>query len=733
MQRLEKHLYEFGPFRLDAGERVLLKGEEYIPLAPKAFETLLALVQHSGRILDKEDLLRQVWPDTFVEEVSLAKNISTLRKALGEGVDGQRYIETIPKRGYRFVAPVRHLDEEHTGAPSERESPPDVHAAPSDPAAALDGTAEPRTGRRVVLPFVLLAAIGVAGLLVYLANAGRRQDTAPTAVEATPLTTYPGGEDQVAFSPDGSQIAFTWDEREDRNRDICVKLIGTETLLRLTKDAGDNSKPAWSPDGRQIAFVRSTKDSRAYYLVSALGGAERKLADVSPYMDLGVGNSTYFSPDGRQLAIVDRQNAADPTSIFLLSTANSQKLPLTTPAAGATGDYYPAFSPNGRMLAFVRSSSLSTTDLYVMPASGGEPKRLTFDGLTIQGLAWTTDASEIVFSSRRGGSISSLWRVPAGGGVPRRISAVGKDVVSPAISRDRLAYTQAVEDMNIWRLPLDGAAGKEMRAERTIASTLWDADPDYSPDGRRIVFSSSRSGGFGIWVCDSDGNNPRLLFDGGPYLTGSPRWSPDGRWIAFDSRSQNAGTGTNPDIFVISAEGGEPRRVTADPGEDVAPSWSRDGRWIYFGSARSGVFEIWKAPTAGGRAVQVTRQGGFEAFESPDGSYLYYLKRRGSPGIWRVPASGGAETLVTDRNQAGLWRYWRVASRGVYYATASAPDRARLEFFDVSTGQVSTVALLPKGPDVNVPGLAISPDGRWALYSQKDQSGSDLMMVEGFR
>lgn len=722
---------------------------EFIPLAPKVLETLLALVEHRGRILDKEVLLRQVWPDTFVEEVSLAKNISTLRKTLGEGVDGQRYIETIPKRGYRFVAPVRDLEEEHAEVQEERESLPDGHAAPGDAATPETGLAapsptsqgefrtvhatEPGAGRRVVFPLVLLVGIGVAGLLLYLANAGRKHDPAPTPVETTPLTTYPGREDQVAFSPDGRQIAFAWDEREDRNRDICVKLIGTETLLRLTKDAGDDSKPAWSPDGRQIAFVRSSKNSRAYYLVSALGGAERKLADVSLYMDLGVGNSTYFSPGGEQLAIVDRQNPADPTSIFLLSIANSQKRRLTSPPAGATGDYYPSFSPNGTMLAFVRSSSLSTTDLYVMPVSGGEPKRLTFDGFTIQGLAWTPDSSEIVFSSRRGGSISSLWRVPAGGGVPKRVSAIGKDVVSPAISRDRLAYTQAVDDMNIWRLPLDEAAGKEMREECIIASTLWDADPDYSPDGRRIVFSSGRSGGFGIWVCDSAGSNPRLLFDGGPYLTGSPRWSPDGRWIAFDSRSKDAGTGANPDIFVVSAEGGEPRRVTADPGEDVAPSWSRDGRWIYFGSTRSGVFEIWKAPSAGGRAVQVTTQGGFEAFESPDGAYLYYLKRRGSPGIWRVPTAGGAETLVTDRNQAGLWRYWRVADRGVYYATASAPGRARLEFFDALTGQVNTVTLLPKGPDVNVPGLAISPDGRWLLYSQKDQSGSDLMMVEGFR
>jgi Tol biopolymer transport system component len=183
----------------------------------------------------------------------------------------------------------------------------------------------------------------------------------------------------------------------------------------------------------------------------------------------------------------------------------------------------------------------------------------------------------------------------------------------------------------------------------------------------------------------------------------------------------------------MSVEGGQPRRLTTHPAEDVAPSWSRDGRWLYFGSTRTGRFEIWKVPVGGGPSVQVTRRGGFEAYEAADGRYLYYLKGRAVPGIWRVPVNGGEESLVTDQNQAGLWRSWRIAPQGIYYATSAGPRGPRLEAFDLATGKIHLVAPMLKEPGINIPGLAVSPDGRTLLYTQRDQSGSDIMMVDGFR
>src|SRR5262249_27433145 len=317
------------------------------------------------------------------------------------------------------------------------------------------------------------------------------------------------------------------------------------------------------------------------------------------------------------------------------------------------------------------SSSRATTDIYLAPLTGGEPRQLTFDNTSILGLAWTSNGQDIVFASRRGSSIYSLWRIPATGGTPARLATIGQSGVSPALSRqgDRLAYTQTLDDLNIWRLEID-STGRGGAMTSLISSTLEDNGPDYSPDGRKIVFASNRAGGFGIWVCDHNGANPRQLVDRGPYLTGTPRWSPDGKWIAFASRSNDAGRQGNADIYVVSPEGGQPRRLTQDLAENVTPSWSRDGKWIYFGSTRSGRMQVWKIPADGGQAVQVTRHGGFEGFESTDGKYLYYAKGRAIPGIWQVPVAGGEETLLLDHHKAGYWRLWTVVEKGIYFATA---------------------------------------------------------------
>lgn len=731
MRGLRGNLYEFGPFRLDTADRMLLREGQYVPLAPKVLETLLTLVEHRGHILEKEDLLREIWPNTFVEEVSLAKNVSTLRKALGE-TEEQRYIETIPKRGYRFVAEVRAVGNGSDAPPRNGHAAlPAPEATPSPPPDATVSSAEKRGIRWWTAG--VLAALS-AGALVWHMEVADRSRTPAASSRVVPLTSYPGHENQAAFSPQGDAFAFVWDGLRHEGLHLYVKKLGSETPVQLTRGPGSDSKPAWSPDGRLISFLRASGEERAWYEVPASGGAERKLAEVFPYFDLGNGNSPYGSPDGKFLAIVDKSAANEPASIFLLSLATLERRRLTAPPPGTTGDYFPAYSPDGKNLAFARAASFSATDLYVMRLPDGKPKRLTNDGLTIEGLTWTADGREIIFSSRRGGSINSLWRIAANGGEPERVSTVGKDVISPALAPhgNRLAYTQSLDDMNIWGLELS-ESGQPTAKRQIIASTFRDSDPAYAPDGRRIAFASGRSGGFGIWVCNRDGTDPRLLFDGGAYVSGSPRWSPDGRWLAFDSRFHASGKGGVPEVYLVNAKGGGLRRLTSGPGGAVAPSWSHDGRWIYFGSTQTGRMEIWKALVAGDAAIQITQHGGFEAFETEDGRYLYYLRARTTPGIWRVPSGGGEEVALPQRNQAGLWRSWGLAGHRIYYTTAMPPLGARVEFLDLTTGATREIAPITGALEVTIPGLAVSADGRSLLYAQYDESGSDIMMIETFR
>ena len=752
MSQPVKYFYEFGPFRLDPVERLLLRDGQYVPLTPKAFDTLMVLVKNGGHVIDKDELIKKVWPDTFVEEVNLAKNVSSLRKILG-GEQSEQYIETIPKRGYRFIADVREVSDEHSKsmiAPEIAESAPiqeenerwgeqikeGLDAGPSSsqikPGAVL-GARRFLLGRLGWLAIPLIIGF-VLSIVIWWIIYRPADTTSIPHLKIVPFTSFPGRETHATFSPDGKQIAFVWDGEKGDNPDIYVKMIGAEQPLRLTSHPAADTNPAWSPDGRHIAFFRQSAESSGFYLVPALGGPERKVADVFPYRIPAGANTRYYSPDGKFLVVADKNSSEEPFSLFSISIETGEKRRITAPPPGTEGDSYPDFSPDGKTLAFIRASSRATTDLYLVSPAGGEPQRLTFDNTSIIGHSWTSDGREIVFASRRGSSIYSLWRISAAGGALERLPTIGQSVISPVISHqgDLLAYTQTLDDQNIWRIELD-AAGRGIGATSLISSTLGDNGPDYSPDGRKIVFASNRSGDFGIWVCDNLGANPMQLVNFGPYLTGTPRWSPDGRWIAFDSRSNNSGREGNADIYIVSSDGGQPRQLTAEPSEDVAPSWSRDGKWIYFGSTRSGSMQIWKVSAQGGQPVQVTMHGGFEGFESIDGKFFYYSKDRAIPGIWQIPTAGGDETLVFDYHQAGSWRLWRVVEKGVYFATATIPTRPSIEFFNFATRQVTPVAVIDKPLSQSYPGLAVSPDGRSILIAQMDQSGSDIMLMENFR
>ena len=756
MSEQVRHLYEFGPFRLDATERLLLRDQQHIPLTPKAFDTLLVLVEHGGHVIDKTELMKKVWPDTFVEEVNLAKNVSFLRKVLGSE-QSEHYIETIPKRGYRFVAGVREMWAEetspilthhetlspHVTSDGESQNWNNVAAQPNGkPSLEAEAPDEVKTletestlrhlpMRRFALPMVFLMAGAIVALGIWFLALRPVVKVPASLLGISPVTSFPGNEDQAAFSPDGRQIAFVWNGEKEDNSDIYVKMIGAERPLRLTSNPAPDTDPAWSPDANYVAFLRQSANDGGVFLVPALGGAERKLADIFPYRPVVIGNTLSYSPDGKLLAVPDKTSQQQPFSIFSISTETGEKTKLTSPPSGSVGDFFPTFSPDQKTLAFVRSVSIAAADVYLLSmAAGGEPRRLTFDHTSIRGLSWNSDGKEIVFASRRGGSTYNLWKTSIEGSQPERLTTADRDIYSPTISRqgNHLSYTQSMMDGNIWRIALHASKGQESAPLKLISSTLEDSGPQYSPDGKRIVFASRRSGTFEIWMCDGDGSNPRALTSIGGPLTGTPRWSPDGRQIAFDSWIEG-----NADIYIINADGGKPRRLTFDTDEDITPSWSRDGRWVYFGCTRSGSMQIWKVPPEGGQAVQVTKQGGFEGFESTDGKYFYYSKGRAVPGIWRVPVSGGEESLVLDQHRAGMWRYWAINDQGIYFATAEITSHPIIEFFSFATGKITPIAKLDVPLYKTDPGLAVSPDGQWLLIVQMDQSGSDIVMATDFR
>jgi Tol biopolymer transport system component len=433
-----------------------------------------------------------------------------------------------------------------------------------------------------------------------------------------------------------------------------------------------------------------------------------------------------WSPDGRFIAFTAKEPDKEIYSLYLLTVDTLETRKLSEPPA-ENQDWGPAFSPNGKQLAFVRNSN-DLGDIFIMPASGGVPRRLTFDHASIPSPpAWTRDGQSIVFSSARTG-MPTLWRMPASGGSPVQVPQVGVVTLHPSVSPKGhgLAYDQTIGGSSIWAAQLARTGGKNSRKQVT-ASKGQNWAPEFSPDGKKIVFESDRSGTMEIWTCNRDGSSlNQLTHLGGPQSLGPPRWSPDSQRIAFDS-----GLGEHNAIFVVSAEGGVPRPLTHEASDSLNPSWSRDGKWIYFSSMRSGDWQIWRMPSEGGEPVQVTKQGGRTAFESADRQFLYYAKTA-EREIWRMPAAGGQESPLSPRIHVEHWSGWFVSDNGIFFLGEESSPHPVLKFFDFSAARIKDVATLER-PLPWKSWISTSADGKFLLYPQADQEENNIMLLENFR
>jgi eukaryotic-like serine/threonine-protein kinase len=573
-------------------------------------------------------------------------------------------------------------------------------------------------------------AVVLVGAVLDVSQRGRAPATA-APLRAEPLTSLSGITRTPSFSPDANQVAFAWTGPEGNNSDIYVQQIGAATHLRLTTDPGNDYAPLWSPDGRWIAFLRG-EDGRAneVRLVPPLTGPERKVTDIHPRGFLRP-LTLSWCPDSSCLVVIDSLGPDMPDVLFVVSVQSGQKRQLTTPGRQGYADSDPAISPDGKWLVFRRDVAPFAGGLHVQALQPdftvtGEPRSLTPVDLYAYNPRWMPGSDEIVFSAR-----NALWRLRVpDGGAPERLPFVGEDGVTPIVSASRadgsarLAYVRSYTDANIWRVDVP-AAGAPATAPPVLAisSTRRDAIAHIAPDGRRVTFTSSRSGEFEVWRADISGANAVQLTSMRT-VPGWPRWSPDGELIAFHTN----GVDGNGDIFVVTAEGGQPRNLTSHTATDTFPSFSRDSRWIYFSSTRSGVPAIWKVPAAGGDAIRVSSGLGMMAIESPDGAYVYYTESRSTnapAALWRQPVTGGTPIKIAEGISATSFD---VVENGIYYL-ARVSGQGQLHYLDLATRKVVTVAANLGSLDA---GVDATPDGRTILFTRVDSSVNDVMLVDHF-
>ncbi len=784
MSEQNQYFYEFGPFRVDTRKRLLWRDSEIVPLKPKAFETLLALIEHSGRVLEKDELMRRVWPDSVVEEGNLTFNISSLRKALGDDPRRHQYIVTIPGEGYQFVAGVRAtfdelevrertritIEEEETNVNDETAQRPEPvvnNGHPQDVAQSnlrtihdpvsfathlgrQHATAAPSLRDR----WKLISVATLAGIvLIAVASFGIRQARqgkdhggnnpagAPLSFQPPTLLRFPttGHPLSAAVSPDGKSIAFA--ETDETGQSLWLGQIQSRSGVMIRPPAAVSyGTPVFSPDGNYIYLtIEDEHHSRPTLAkISTLGGA---MIEVLEDVDSPVS----FSPDGRRIAFLRREKESEGNSIFIANSqdgSEQRRLATRKLYAERFSSYGLAWSPDGKTLTVgVLTDPAGIMDkLYNVDVADGSQRPFSeTEWRYIHRLTWLTDGSGLLLIGVREYSPSTnnlpapsallqVWFV-AKDGEARRITndliPYHPGILSASADARILAALQSQFDTSIWVAP-EGDASKA----RQITAGAYGRQEgrfglSWTPTGRIVYGAWKGDDSETIWEMAADGSNQRQLTPDG--LTESlPLVTSDGRYIVF--HSDRVGTF---EIWRTNIDGSHPLQLTSG-GNNYQPAVTPDGRWVYYRSLKTGNGTLWRVSIDGGQAQQFTDQIAGWPVVSPDGKYVACAYRESKISDKMVLA------VLTIDNRA-LYRLFKIPeSATLWNSIRWSPDGKSLMYRDGRKGlwQQSLDSDTPqpvKGfENLDVQNFAWSLDGKQMAFAS-GSSMREIILIENFR
>jgi len=619
MSSLIGPIHRFSDFTIDIEQKVLMRGGTAIPLAPKIFETLLALVENHGRIVLKEELMKRLWPDTFVEESNLTFNIQQLRKCLGDNARMPVFIETIPRRGYRFIADVEPLWTDHAEAPAE---------------ATIDVPAPPRAVARTRAKSVAILAtiaVAVAGIGLVFWSLSRRAESslandpsdgkAAKALKLVALTAT-GQSRHVAISPDGKYVAYTrgnqngvsiWVRQLASNAN--VEIITTDRVAGLM----------FANSGDSLYFVKGNPS--ALYRVSLIGGVPTKLID-------GPGGKFSISPDDSQIAFIREVVNRDGQREFSLLVANSDGSNERTLLVRAHPDKLdvPVWSPDSQSIICAHGNSAAGSQdvsLVAVNVNTGEKKDLSsFKFFVITKMGWLPNRKALIVSAKATAGIDNqLFRVSYPG---MEITQITEGLtsyadVSVATNADYAAASQSTLESYIWI----GASRDPQNLKRitpALNNFCW------TPDGR-IVYSTTASGSIDIWIMKPDGTGQKqLTVNTG--INGSPAISASGGYIVFVSNR----TGSFQ-IWRMNFDGSNQTQLTRGSAKNY-PALSPDGKWVLFNSTDD--WHLWRVSIDGGESLQLTDFVASTPSVSPDGKMIACIGRNESKRqLLILPFEGG--------------------------------------------------------------------------------------------
>jgi eukaryotic-like serine/threonine-protein kinase len=536
-----------------------------------------------------------------------------------------------------------------------------------------------------------------------------------------------GLETSPSFSPDSKQVAYSWDGNR-RNFDIYVKPVEGGYPHRLTDNAGHDLDPAWSPDGKQIAFLRVLPQKNEVVIIPSTGGIEQVLelpepiarwAPEGPYGSEVAGPTAgpIWSADGKYFVVPRTHDPGGLEKLFL----DGRREYLTRAPSGMY-DIGASLSPKGDFVAFKRVWASNSSDLFVVPVDGGNPVRLTTQSHDVQGIDWL-NRNHLLFSSNAAGAYQ-LWQIRRSGDDLRVFTVAGSHPQQPALSPDGrwLAFVEPTVNASIWRATVKDSVNELFQPEPFISSAGQDYSPDYSPDGKKIVFISDRSGAPQLWTSDSDGSDVKQLIDFRGSSAGSPHWSPDSSRIVFDGVMDGQSA-----IWLVNADGGSLHHLNSSSVRQYMPTWSRDGHWVYYLSLTPTGDHLFKQNPETGQLIDVVGAALVDAHEDENGQAIY---TQGSDHKLRKFSSTGAvPSAIPQLTNQTVPRYWTL-SHGIIFFVADEHGSHILESFNVRTRALRKLGVIPNELLPGTAGLSVHPSGHYILFVQRDQRRSSIVVQE---
>ena len=674
-----KRILRFGVFEIDLHERELRKHGLRVKLPNQPFQVLVILLEKGGEVVTREELYQQLWPgQTFVDfEHNLNAVVKKLRVALADSAETPRFIDTVARRGYRFIAPVTFVETANAITPVH---PADVPVAKPPGSRSL--------GRRIARRLLWGAAIAISTLVLTTVGAVvySRRYPPPSRPQRSLARLASGSALQfgVTWSPDRRMFAYSSDR--GGKFDIWVQQTGGVEPVKVTSMPGHNWQPDWSPDGNSIVF-RSEGDAGGLFVIPALGGPAKKIANF--------GYRPRWAPDGRQVLFSSTVLRNFWNKLFLVGTDGKPPREILGEFFEQSGITWRAATwyPGGDRISVWGSRQAGGCGFWTVPIAGGAgiESRVSFDfAQTARGLdltclskdgdfVWAPSGRAIYFAARSR-EVQNLWRITVDPStlewksLDRLTTGPGPDSdIALSLDGKQLAFTAHAEQTRVWLFPFDAVRGNLTGKGQPVTPLGTEVrGPDISPDGKRLVYIAEHSGRIELWEQSLEDGRRTVLTDNGPERF-EPRWSPDGSRILYssvlgDCRAMPAGGSSEQ---ILSAEGN-------------CTDWSPDGKSVILTQPEPGgagsamrlvpIATVSNGP-AKGRLVTTSRDYAFfQTHVSPDGRWVVFetLRHKAAANgrLYAVSSSGGEWIPLTDGNSFDDKPRWAPDGEAIYFVSA---------------------------------------------------------------